>query len=50
MIQGSTGVLIEVGWGKLLIIDIESIIKLRDRKKADPTTKPQGCTLLKGQY
>ena len=50
MIRVMTGTLIEVGRGKLSIKDIETVVKYKDRKKAGPTVKPQGLTLLKVRY
>ena len=50
MIRVLTGTLVEVGRGRLSIKDIETVVKSKDRKKAGPTLKPQGLTLLKVRY
>ena len=50
MIRILAGILIDVGRGKLLIKDIETVVKSKDRKKAGPTVRPLGRTLMKAQY
>ncbi len=50
MVRVLVGTLIEVGRGKLPISQIQHILASKDRKKAGPTAKPHGLTLLKVSY
>ncbi len=50
MVRVLVGTLLEAGRGKLSIQSIESILASKDRKKAGPTAKAHGLTLLKVQY
>ena len=50
MVRVIVGTLIEVGRAKLPICDVKRIVDSKNRKKAGPTAKPQGLTLLKVSY
>jgi tRNA pseudouridine38-40 synthase len=50
MVRVIVGTLIEVGRGKLPISHVKLIVESKNRKKAGPTAKPQGLTLLKVSY
>jgi tRNA pseudouridine38-40 synthase len=50
MVRILAGTLIDVGRGKLLIKDIESIIASKNRRKSGPTARAHGLTLLEVHY
>jgi tRNA pseudouridine38-40 synthase len=50
MVRTIAGTLIEVGRGKILAEDMESILLGRDRARAGPTAPAHGLTLLRVEY
>ena len=50
MIRVVVGTLLQAGRNKLSIKHIESILTTKDRKKAGPTAKAHGLTLLQIHY
>lgn len=50
MVRIIVGTLIEVGRGKMKPDDVRQILRSRDRKKAGPTARPYGLTLVKVTY
>jgi len=49
-IRSITGVLAEVGMGKLLSSDVQAILEARDRKTCSPVAPPDGLYLMKVLY
>lgn len=50
MVRIMTGTLIEVGLHKIAPLEVENIIKAKDRKFAGPTAPAKGLTLIKVDY
>ena len=50
MVRILTGTLLDVGYNKISVEDIPSIIDSKDRKKAGPTAPAQGLCLLEVDY
>lgn len=50
MVRAIVGTLLDVGSGKLSIVEFQSILKGRDRKKAGANVPPQGLYLTKVKY
>jgi tRNA pseudouridine38-40 synthase len=50
MVRNIVGTLVEVGREKIKPIDIKRLLERRDRKKAGPTSPPQGLFLISVQY
>ena len=50
MVRVIAGTLIEVGRGKIAPEQVMPILRSKDRRKAGPTAKAQGLTLLRVQY
>ena len=49
-IRSITGVLVEVGMGKLFSSDVEAMLKARDRTACSPVAPPEGLYLMKVSY
>jgi len=49
-VRAIVGTLLDVGSGKLSIVEFQSILKGRDRKKAGANVPPQGLYLIKVKY
>lgn len=50
MVRNIIGTLVEIGRGKIRPIDMKHLIEAKDRKKAGPTSPPQGLFLIAVHY
>jgi tRNA pseudouridine38-40 synthase len=50
MVRAIVGTLVEVGKGKISVGEFETILELRDRKKAGPTAPAHGLFLKEVKY